>query len=295
MSQSEDREPRKGLRRRLLDWLGARGSKRRRNVMVAGGVLAAIAVTVLVPGYIATRPSYLTRYPSLAGAHETWTESVHASVACQQCHIQPGFAPRTAYNARMLGEFYLSLVMGSREPQLLKRPLNAACGSCHIDLRTVSPTGDLKIPHRAHVNALEMQCVTCHEFLVHELSPEGQHKPRMEACLECHDGERAKNACTTCHTDKAAPEGHQAKDWVVVHALRQSEEDCESCHAWTDDWCVECHTRKPGSHGTKWRSAHPVAVENRRNCEACHQGDFCVRCHGEVPQLNISSAPKLVK
>ena len=39
----------------------------------------------------------------------------------------------------------------SREPTLFDKPTNEACLSCHIDLRTVSPKGDLNIPHRAHV------------------------------------------------------------------------------------------------------------------------------------------------
>lgn len=285
------------MRDRFRSAIGEAGSRRRRFVTVTAAAALVVLVTVIVPGYYASQPAFLTRFPSLAAEHETWAGSVHNGVACQKCHVRPGIGPQTQYSAKMLGEFYLTMVLRDREPKLLKTPANASCGStmCHFQLRTVSATGDLRIPHRAHVNALEMKCVTCHEFLVHELSPEGKHKPRMTACLSCHNGQTAKNGCTTCHTDKAAPEGHQAKDWVVVHASRQAQEDCKSCHAWVEDWCVECHTRKPASHTAKWRSEHGAVVKDRRNCDACHTGDFCERCHGEVPRINIETAPKLVQ
>ena len=195
----------------------------------------------------------------------------------------------------MLGEFYLSLVTRSRQPNFLKTPTNDACRSCHPDYRTVSPSGDLNIPHRAHVVVLKLQCVKCHTFLVHEKSPEGNNKPRMAACLTCHDGKRAKNACATCHTNKAAPANHKSKDWVVAHPAMQRKLDCSKCHGWTANYCAECHTRRPRSHGADWRKKHGLAVKTRRNCEACHQPAFCIRCHGDVPTQNLNPVLKLVR
>jgi hypothetical protein len=55
----------------------------------------------------------------------------------------------------MLGAFYTSIVFKSAHGTLLATPTNEACRSCHPDWRTVSPTGDLKIPHRAHVVVLK--------------------------------------------------------------------------------------------------------------------------------------------
>lgn len=271
-------------------------SPRRRRAALVGGVIAVLLVVlVIVPAYIATRPTYLERYPGLKPRVETWASSVHAKAGCQSCHAKPDAISQGVYAARMLGEFYLSPVMRSREPDLFKRPVNASCSDCHFDLRTVSPEGDLNIPHRAHVNVLELDCVTCHKYLVHETSPEGKHTPRMVACLTCHDGDQAENACTTCHTAKAAPESHKAADWVVVHPERQKGDDCAECHAWTERWCAECHTRRPRSHVEKWRSLHGEKTSERRNCEVCHDGPFCIECHGEVPQVNYDPGLKRVE
>lgn len=263
----------------------------RRRAIVA----AALVVLVVLPAWFATRPGFMNRYAPYQDDVETWRESVHANVACSSCHIRPGFFDQAKYVGQMVGEFYVSTVARSREPDLLRTPTNEACRQCHVDLRTVSPEGDLNIPHTAHVDVVGVDCVRCHAYLVHELNPEGTNHPRMETCLECHDGEQAKNACSTCHTEKAVPESHQAADWLVVHPQMQDEIDCEECHAWTDDWCVDCHSRRPRSHEGKWRSNHRYVVEERRNCEACHTGEFCVECHGEVPQLNFDPTLELVQ
>ncbi len=111
----------------------------------------------------------------------------------------------------MVGEFYLSLVLRSESPSVFATPTNEACLECHNDLRSVSPKGDLQIPHRAHVTILKMECVECHDYLVHELNPSGKHLPTMAGCLRCHDGDTAKDTCTACHTQKAAPDSHQAR------------------------------------------------------------------------------------
>lgn len=282
--------------RHLLGLEGA-GSERRKRLLIRVGIAGvALVGLVLLPGYLATRPAFLERYARMGGAFETWSDSAHAKVPCQRCHVAPGFVAQRTYDAKMLGEFYLSIVMPSREPELFRKPSNAACSSCHIDLRTVSPRGDLNIPHRAHVSVLRLDCVKCHNYLVHKASPEGKHVPRMADCLRCHDGKTAKSQCSACHTDKNEPLTHRAADWLVVHPSRADAKgaDCNRCHKWTARWCSNCHEQRPRSHGNDWRSRHGDRVAVRRNCEACHAAPFCVRCHGEVPGLNFDPALKPV-
>lgn len=293
---SADSPQKKTWRDRLSRTRGTKRvpTNRRRLLLIIGVAILVIALFGIVPGYFATRPQFLARYSNLKNAHGTWSTSVHAQASCQSCHISPKWTAQAVYDVRMLGEFYLSFVMPSRQLDLLSTPTNEACSSCHIDLRTVSPQGDLNIPHRAHVAVLKLKCVECHEFLVHETNPEGTHNPRMVKCLTCHDGKKAKNSCSACHTNKALPENHKAADWVIVHSDKQKEIDCAKCHKWTEKWCAQCHATRPRSHTKTWRSDHGKQVKIRRNCEACHDAAFCVRCHGEVPSLNFNPALKPV-
>ena len=290
----KDEKPRGGRLGRA--WRMENISNRRTRALARLGVVAlVIVVLVVIPGYIATRPSFVQRYSNLNPEYKTWSTSVHANVPCQRCHVAPQPLDQTLYAARMVGEFYLSLVTPNRQPQLYPKPTNDACQSCHIDLRTVSPSGDLNIPHRAHITVLKMQCVKCHAYLVHAKSPEGSNKPRMATCLTCHNGKLAKNSCSTCHTNKAIPPSHQAPNWTIVHPQMQSKIDCKPCHAWTANWCADCHSRRPRDHTADWRTQHGKQVAIHRNCEACHQAAFCSRCHGVVPQLNFNPALQLVK
>ena len=290
---SEKKSGRLGVLGRL--WRMERLSPRRRVLARTVIVAVVLGVLVVLPGYLALQPSFVQRYPNLAPEYRTWSISVHAQVPCQRCHISPQPLAQAVYAVRMVGEFYVSLVAPNRRPNLYPVPTNAACQGCHIDLRTVSPSGDLNIPHAAHVVVLKLQCVRCHQYLVHELSPEGKHAPRMKACLTCHDGKTAQNSCSTCHTNKAPPASHQAADWRIIHPQMQTKINCVPCHAWTPNWCADCHSRRPRDHTADWRKIHGQAVAVHRNCEACHTADFCTRCHGAVPQLNFNPALKLVQ
>ena len=259
----------------------------RHRVALAFLTLVAVAFFVALPGYIGSRPEFFRRYASMQSQHESWSASTHAGVACERCHVAPERLAQSAHRVRMLAEFYASIVLPGRQPDLFGKPGNDACEQCHRDIRQASPSGDLKIPHRAHVQVLKLDCVHCHAYSVHSTNPEGTHSPRMATCLECHDGRKAKRECSACHTAKDAPESHRAGGWLVEHAGKRQDAECQSCHAWTQDWCSDCHARRPESHSGKWRSTHRDAVAKHRNCEACHREDFCVRCHGELPRQNF--------
>lgn len=270
------------------------GGKRRR-LLIASVVAVGVALLVVAPGMLATQGIYLERFAGLGAKYRTLATSTHRDAGCMDCHSRPGLFARAVDTVRMSGGFYVSLVMPSRAASTFPVPTNAACLACHTDLRTVSPSGDLKIPHRAHVEILKMACVQCHDFLVHEKSPEGDHNPPMAGCLTCHNGDTAKSSCPTCHTSKDAPASHKAKDWLVVHPQQAAGGKCEGCHKWAAHWCADCHSQRPASHGKDWRVKHAEAVRVHRNCEACHAGQFCIRCHGTVPTLNLDPALKLVR
>ncbi|HET6498087.1 MAG TPA: hypothetical protein VFH17_03430 [Coriobacteriia bacterium] len=283
------------MRRFAPRWWTVRTPAEKRYVLLrAGLVVLAGVVLVGVPGYLASRPQFMERYPGLETAYRTWSGSLHSSVSCQECHVTPGVVPRAVYAARMLGEFYISLAPVTHEPGLLGTPTNEACNECHMELRTVSPAGDLNIPHRAHVEMLGMACVDCHEYVVHEPGPHGANTPSMQDCLSCHDGVTADDDCAACHTDKDPPDTHFEPQWVFGHS-KVADEGCNECHDWTENWCGDCHAQRPASHGDDWRAVHGDRVETRRNCEVCHTGEFCVRCHGIVPPLNYDSSVTLVR
>jgi hypothetical protein len=257
------------VRRQLLTW-GA--------IAVVIVVLAALAVPVIST----LQPEYYRRYPALGLRMDHWATSTHSRISCAECHVNPGVRGLLSFAATSVPAFYSQLLQGPDDTNLLTAPERVACQKCHTSYRSVAPSGDLLIPHRAHVEVLGMECVACHTDLVHSFNRHGFNKPEMESCLEqCHDGDTASNECVDCHTRKHTPESHEQADWLQVHDAAASMEDCAECHDWTPGYCAECHEKRPASHVGNWKSGHaPSARVRGDGCVVCHGGEeFCDQCH----------------
>ena len=257
-----------------------RPPRRKRTRWIVLGVLVVVLFLLVWPIVSTLQPGYYRHFLKLDDRMEYWAKSTHSKVTCTQCHVEPGVGGFVSFAARSIPAFYSQLVTGASDTNLLKAPSRAACQKCHTTYRTVAPSGDLLIPHRAHVVVLKMECVDCHKDLVHSENRRGFNRPEMETCLECHDGETASNACADCHTAKATPKSHEAKDWLQVHGASAEKVDCAECHDWTPDFCAECHAKRPASHTGNWKTDHaPHAKKRGEGCLVCHDKKFCEECH----------------
>jgi hypothetical protein len=253
--------------------------------LLIGGVAAVVILVVLailVPVISTLQPDYYRRYQALGLRMDHWETSTHSRISCAGCHIEPGFSGVVSFTAASVPAFYSQLISGPDDTNLLRAPRRVACQKCHTSYRSVAPSGDLLIPHRAHVEVLGMECVTCHEDLVHSFNRRGFNRPEMETCLAlCHDGDSATDECIKCHTRKDAPDTHMAEDWLVLHGQMAESEDCGACHDWTPGYCAECHEKRPASHVGNWKTGHAVSARIRGDgCTVCHGGEeFCNQCH----------------
>lgn len=244
-------------------------------------IVLAVLFALVWPVFSTVQPAYYRRYPGLAERMDHWETSTHSRISCIECHTEPGIGGFVAFAAESVPAFYSQIASGASKTNLISAPSRRACQKCHTDYRTVAPSGDLLIPHRAHVQVLGMSCVECHQNLVHFPNSRGFNSPEMEGCLEkCHDGETASNECLDCHTQKHTPASHAEKDWLKVHGDAASSEDCGECHDWTPDYCKDCHSQRPASHVGNWKKLHgPEAQVRGDGCNVCHDVKFCKECH----------------
>jgi hypothetical protein len=256
---------------------------RRRKLLLWGsvGLLVLVVFLLVWPVFSTLQPSYYRRYLKLDDRMNHWENSTHSKVTCTQCHVEPGIKGYASFAVRSIPAFYSQLVGGASDTNLLSAPSRAACQKCHTTYRTVAPSGDLLIPHRAHVVVLKMECVECHKDLVHSENRRGFNRPEMETCVEkCHDGDTASNECADCHTSKSAPKSHEGKDWLKTHGASADTVDCAKCHSWTPDYCAECHSKRPASHTKTWKTDHAGPAKQRGDgCLVCHDRKFCEECH----------------
>ena len=245
-------------------------------------IAVAIIVLIALPIISVLQPAYYERYPELGPRMENWRTSTHAKISCSECHIEPGARGFVTFAAKSIPAYYSQLIQGPDTTNLLSTPDRDACQKCHTSYRQVSSNGDLLIPHRAHVEVLEIDCATCHEDLVHTANEAGYNAPTMIGCLEnCHDGEQASAECTDCHTRKHVPDDHKRDDWLEVHAGHSEEIDCDECHGWSPDYCADCHAERPASHAGNWKKDHqyPALERGETPCRTCHDEAFCKDCH----------------
>jgi hypothetical protein len=247
-------------------------------------IVAAVAllIALVLPVLSTLQPRYYERYPSLRHRMDGWRHSTHARMKCVDCHVDPGAANFLSFAARSVPAFYSQLIQGPSKTNLLRAPDRFACQKCHTTYRRVSPGGDLLIPHRAHVMVLNVNCVVCHKDLVHTKNARGFNRPEMQTCLaECHDGKKATNKCTKCHTRKQTPDSHSQPDWLQVHSTQKGKVNCDSCHGWAPDYCDKCHQQRPKSHTGNWKKNHQFRAKERgKGCLFCHGGaKFCKKCH----------------
>lgn len=269
----------------------AMSRKTKRMTFASAAVLAVVAVLVL-PVFSTLQPAYYARYPSLSVRMKDWQSSTHAPWSCAACHVEPGVGGLVSFGIRSIPAFYSQLFFGPSQTNLLRTPTRQACQKCHTSYRTVSPSGDLLIPHRAHVEILKLNCADCHQHLVHWPSATGYNAPRMTYCLaRCHDGKKATNKCTKCHTQKQVPLSHKASNWLEVHGSRRHEINCGTCHGWAPKLCDTCHRKRPSTHVGNWKRQHQVRAKRLgvKGCLFCHGGrKFCLKCH-DASQFNERS------
>ena len=256
--------------------------KRRLVIWGAVALIVLVVLAIAVPIISTLQPDYYRRYPALGLRMDHWATSTHSRISCAECHVNPGVSGFFSFAAQSVPAFYSQLLRGADDTNLLKAPDKAACQKCHTSYRSVAPSGDLLIPHRAHVEVLGMECVACHRDLVHSLNRHGFNRPEMETCLEqCHDGDTASSECIDCHTRKQTPESHLEEDWLQVHGEMAESEDCGACHDWTPGYCADCHEKRPASHVGNWKTGHAESARVRgEGCTVCHGGEeFCKQCH----------------
>lgn len=248
-------------------------------------LLGAVVIVLLVLPFVSTlQAGYYHRYPKLRPRMDSWRVSTHARISCTQCHVEPEARGVATFWARSIPAFYSQVVVGPKRANVLSVPGRRACQKCHTTYRRVSASGDLLIPHRAHVEVLGVGCATCHKDLVHSNNRQGFNQPEMETCLtECHDGDKATDKCAKCHTGKQVPRTHREAGWLQAHGELSEKVDCGTCHAWTPDYCRECHEKRPASHVGNWKKDHQVPAKKRgeKGCVFCHEGgaQYCKKCH----------------
>jgi len=230
---------------------------------------------------------------------------------CAACHIAPGGGRLEVADAVQLATCW-----SCHAHEAAEHEVDADCSTCHVPIAETrfdrDRLADLPVPSDHDAGAF---LDTEHGRLAGE---------DVARCATCHTQER----CTACHVDTerdaiasmpVAPPGmdlpvaaahynvpadHESSEWLAVHGLDASREQCATCHTSND--CMSCHVapapeavaalprrenvvapgvlvvaRPPDSHGRMFfMQSHPtLAAAGDASCATCHVESFCVSCH----------------
>ena len=189
---------------------------------------------------------------------------------------------------------------------------------------------ELKFSHQLHVVENEIDCATCHQAVETSTTGKDNLFPTMETCSDCHDIESEENCQMCHTEVENPREVFRIEQYSPLFSHQKhlaAGLECSSCHAGiekksdtqryilpTQTQCMDCHQTKnvsnqcqtchlPGerlkpvnhtpnflhTHGDLARATKQT-VQPQKDCQTCHQNNFCQKCH-EGDNLDRMSHP----
>ncbi|HEX3015446.1 MAG TPA: NapC/NirT family cytochrome c, partial [Desulfobacteria bacterium] len=247
-------------------------------ILVALSLL--VGVLALTGHAYATSNNYCSLCHEMSPEYVTWQASSHSKLACTACH-QVDFIDQIYQHLR--NQYFLPIVTPAPVA-------NAVCEKCHnLKIRTVSATGDIKIPHQQHL-AQSVLCVDCHSGVAHgqiavrQETVDGNWErwtaamgkaqmgrqftaTGMKQCIDCHESRRVSTKCEACHTEIVMPPDHKTAKWLGQgehgRQARINLAACDRCHSFS-------------STGQVIHGLDKLTNYTRTNT-------FCAECHQKAP------------
>lgn len=238
--------------KRELSW-------RRFLVLMAGLIVFGIVGYFGVFELTATS-KYCIKCHEMRPEYVTWKASSHSQFECVACHKEPGVLGDLKAAAKSAGILATHMTQPSDSPIKMKFKVDdEVCSNCHSQNRSVTPPGDLLVPHDRHAKR-GVACVQCHKGIAHgnivdrqarlkiDLVDWTEHtganqmtaknvNPPMDACLNCHSIRNVTTKCSICHSQVVIPATHKTKAWLAdgQHGFeaRKGIRECHKCHSYT--------------------------------------------------------------
>ncbi|MHB1125400.1 MAG: NapC/NirT family cytochrome c [Bacillota bacterium] len=257
-----------------------------------------------------TDSSYCASCHMMKPEFYTWEASSHNQVQCIRCHVEPEVNKKYNYRFFMVKEWYASITgdYGLVIQATSKIP-DATCIECHnMEKRTVTPSGDLIIPHSKHAQK-GINCTSCHTGFAHGniarkrvtfrtdyarwdasigknfMTDVKNIRPEMDVCMKCHAVRKAPLTCGSCHETLMLPKSHQAEKFRNGGHGQEAGKDikyCDSCHSYMSTEKLEV-TRGSGSKFQQFLSRSSGGSYTMTARDYAKANTYCVDCHTRRP------------
>lgn len=155
------------------------------HLLVIGAlVVFFFVVTAWSVGYT-SKSEFCGSCHEMGAMQQTWINSSHKSVACIDCHSEPGVQGMFKAKIKGIKELYVHVTNSHINPKAEAKDVN--CLSCHQDKvsTNIERAFAVKNPHTVKHYDNGMTCLSCHGGLVHNAKV-NTTVPSRDACVTCH-------------------------------------------------------------------------------------------------------------
>ncbi len=117
-------------------------------------------------------------------------------------------------------------------------------------------------PHQFHIEDMELSCDDCHGGVTEAVDLAVRLLPEKDDCLSCHDGDTATEDCEACHADSDDPLPFSESQ--ILSGMDFSHQN----HLATALRCEQCHAAIANDDG----SALPSSW-HQDDCQNCHENN----------------------
>lgn len=248
-------------------------------VVILGGLVLIVALAV--GGTAAVLPCFDSCHDSRTFTEQT-AASAHASIECDRCHGGPSPSARVAFASYEI--FGMGLGIDRAISRTAAQVPDTTCLGCHRDaIQGVVASRGVRIRHTTC--AADSVCSDCHSNTAHGEATTWLRTVDMNRCLLCHGTDQVSRRCDMCHESKREDDRLQSGSWPITHGANWQTThgmgplpSCSACHE--PEYCSRCHgVALP--HPDSYAKAHAADVAtNREDCLGCHETSFCDSCHG---------------
>jgi nitrate/TMAO reductase-like tetraheme cytochrome c subunit len=224
--------------------------------------------------------------------YQSWQHSPHSSVACIECHYEPGSLETLEGKFKALSQLakYVTRTQGTK-PWAEVSDSSCMRSGCHSVRMLDGPVqfGRIKFDHRQHLlesrRGRRLRCTSCHSQVM-----QGQHMSvTSSVCFTCHFMPDSSGAvpesssdCNLCHGPPTGPIDVAGKPFVHADYVERNV-DCRECH----DPVIEGKgtVRKERCHSCHGEAGHVERIGEREFLHEMHVSEHkveCFECHDEI-------------
>lgn len=297
--------------------------KGRKSVVL---LLAIVVILIGVGGAglkVTSSDSFCISCHEMQPENLTFQATSHSRYSCTTCHVTPGVGNYIQEKLKVIGYIGKHLTNKYTQPIVASAAIpNQVCEGCHSNMRKITASGDINIPHDKHLQQ-GIACTACHAGVAHAYVAErglttkenlATWTPaKAKQVSTFSDTKTSMNGCMDCHDQVNQGKTPWLNNQGVLSQAVPATASVGTSELTASVRCAACHKtiQTPVNHVDKsWVNTHGItAAKDVSWCASCHSSPqeralikdptdakdyartntMCASCHEKRPEGHLAS------